>query len=122
MKIAIVGSSQLIGAETDAAEKLVQLIVMANSRWSGCVLVSGGATGIDSIAELEASLNNWQTEIYLPENNRWEPDGYKDRNMKIAEACHVLYCIRSRNSNTYGSGWTADYAEKLGRVVWRFFV
>jgi len=83
-----------------------------------CV-VSGGATGVDSLAEELAKRYAIPVEIYEPLNRRWEPDGYKARNELIAERCTHLLCIRSKDAKTYGSGWTADYAESIGRDVVR---
>jgi predicted Rossmann fold nucleotide-binding protein DprA/Smf involved in DNA uptake len=82
-------------------------------------MVSGGAIGIDSIATLVANELNIRMIEHLPKNNRWKPDGFEDRNIKIAEDCSFLLCIRSSQSTTYGSGWTADRAEEMGKPVWR---
>jgi hypothetical protein len=60
---------------------------------------------------------------YPPEIQQWDPTigkGFKARNIEIATACDALVCIRSAKSLTYGSGWTANYAEMLGKKVWRF--
>jgi hypothetical protein len=35
----------------------------------------------------------------------------------MAEACTHLLAIRSMWSSTYGSGWTADQARRLGRIT-----
>jgi len=87
--------------------------------------VSGGANGIDSIAEsLFRSLFPYNpVHIFRPEVFEWHhPKGFKARNKRIAEACDELVCIRSCYSSTYGSGWTADYAEKNGKIVHRFLL
>lgn len=91
-------------------------------------VVSGGADGIDSLAGGRVFAWNrdrdWQIrfEEFLPKHKRWEPEGFKERNIKIAESCDALLCIRTTQSKTYGSGWTADYAERLGKTVWRILV
>ena len=51
--------------------------------------------------------------------NQWEPKGYKDRNMTIGLECTGMLCIRCHQSLTHGSGWTATYAARLGRLVRR---
>lgn len=52
---------------------------------------------------------------YPPETHDWP--GYKARNMAIATACKSLVAIRSKESKTFGSGWTANYAAKKKRLV-----
>lgn len=119
MRIAIVGSSVLSDSQRESASNLIELIAYSHYE---CTLISGGAAGVDSIAEDECRQAGWDSEIYYPSLLQWEPNGYKDRNLKIAEACDVLYCIRSRESQTYGSGWTADRAEEMGKKVYRYYV
>ena len=48
--------------------------------------------------------------------------GFAERNMKIAEMCVCLVRIASTTTSTYGSGWTADRAEELGKDVYRFHI
>lgn len=83
-------------------------------------IISGGAEGVDSLAEKWADYYSIPKLVHLPENRRWAPDGFKDRNIKIAEDCTHLLCIRYEHSKTNGSGWTADYAESIGKVVRRY--
>ena len=126
MNIAIVGSSQLSDQQAKSARHLISRIVHSITEESSYSwfpkLISGAAVGVDSIAEGECDRAGWGSEIFPPANLRWEPNGFKDRNLKIAEACDVLYCIRAKDSKTYGSGWTADRAEEMGKPVWRFYV
>jgi hypothetical protein len=42
--------------------------------------------------------------------------------MKVAESCVCLVRIGSPTSRTYGSGWTADYAEMIGKEVTRYII
>jgi len=87
-------------------------------------LVSGGAIGVDTWArEVGEQLGYWIKDgnfiEHLPVRRRWAPDGFKDRNELVAQECTHLLAIRCHASKTYGSGWTADYAARLGRVVYR---
>jgi len=84
------------------------------------LFISGGADGMDKLAESFADRLNIPKRIYLPENKRWAPNGFKDRNLKIATDCTHLLCIRDKTSKTYGSGWTSDRAKEMGKVVWRY--
>lgn len=99
------------------------------------ILVSGGCPkgGVDIWAEIVADVLGVEKEIYLPEVNQW-PDGveivyetprgnlektlkgYMSRNMEIAKACDVLYCIDPKSRRS-GGRWTMDYAKKLGKEV-----
>ncbi len=78
-------------------------------------IISGGAEGVDSIAEEVARSFNIPFIAYLPEGNKW--GDYEKRNKQIVEGCDMLLAIRYSESKTYGSGWTRDYAIKLGKKV-----
>lgn len=108
MILAIVGSVRLEGnqeAEWAISEFLEQHIVSK--------VVSGGAKGIDQMGIRLAKLSGIPTEEFLPEHPSWP--FYKKRNIKIAEACDELLRVVSHKTKTYGSGWTRDYAAKLGK-------
>ncbi len=116
MRLAVVGSTNVT-----LSQKSVAATIIKGFLWEHVPdeFISGGATGIDALAEACADLIGVPKKIYLPENNRWEPDGFKKRNIIIAKECDALLCIRSEQSTTYGSGWTADRAEEMGKTVWR---
>lgn len=120
VRLAIVGSTVFAQEEAlPAGREAADLMREAIDRLRPAVVISGGATGIDAIAHWVAVGVGVEIIEHLPENRRWEPDGYKARNILIAEGCTHLLCIRHHASVTYGSGWTADYAERLGRIVER---
>ena len=91
--------------------------------------VTGDASGIDALVKDTCdggplapaySVRRRRDCIVLsPVHKRWEPEGDKARNILVAETCDALLCIRDPESSTYGSGWTADYAESLGKPVTR---
>lgn len=88
-------------------------------------IYSGGAIGVDTLAIKCANALEIPWEEIVPTDEDMLYEGfarYKPRNMKLAAICDRLVCIRSKQSRTYGSGWTADYAEKLGKNVERFTV
>ena len=115
--LAIVGSTSLEGNLT-----ALLLVEMAVYFWKPDLIISGGAPGVDAMARDTAQLRRIPYQIWQPINQRWEPDGYKARNIKIAESCGSLICIRAKDAKTYGSGWTADYTESLGKMVYRYYV
>lgn len=118
MKLAIVGSTRLDGHPVAMA-----LILAAFDRYRPTVLVSGGAPGIDTMAEQEALTRGVATEIYRPTVPAWAaPGGFRDRNLQIATACDALVRIVASTSRTYGSGWTRDQARAQGKPTEEFVV
>lgn len=118
MLLAVVGSTNVTEKQLELASKIIRGFYLEVPR----LVISGGAFGIDSLAIDMAYEYNLPMSVCLPMNNRWEPHGYKERNIKIAEECTDLLCIRTQQSTTYGSGWTADLAERLGKTVWRLTI
>jgi len=78
-------------------------------------VISGGAEGVDSIAEEVARSLDIPFMAYLPEGHKW--GDFEKRNKQIVAECDMLLVIRYRESKTYGSGWTRDYAIKIGKKV-----
>jgi len=119
---AIVGSTEF--PERDSMQFARWLIVGAITDLEPDKVISGGAEGIDTLAEKTAvALGYTEADgtmvVHRPKFRRWEPDGFKARNVLIAKDCTHLLRIYRPGSKTYGSGWTADYAERIGRKVWR---
>ena len=80
-------------------------------------LISGGCPkgGIDIWAEIIADFIGLEKNIYYPEVNRWKPNGYEERNDRIAQECDVLYCIDPESRKWSGGRWTMKRAEFYGR-------
>jgi len=130
MKIAIVGSSHLTKEEEIKTRRYCEEIFSKKRELDKeLVLISGGANGVDSIAENVAGDYAIRTEIYKPEKQ--ETDYYRERNEKIAEACDVLYSITlpvkktecyhcekmtPRHERT-GGCWTGKMARDKGKGV-----
>lgn len=125
MYLAVVGSTNITDKQRGIASVIIDGFFFS---YNPELVISGGAVGIDSLARGRVTAWNrdqqWNINFmeFLPENPRWEPNGYKERNTKIAEECTDLLCIRTQQSTTYGSGWTADLAERLGKAVWRVLI
>lgn len=135
--LAIVGSRDV--PDYQAASLVKQAILEHKPR----MVISGGARGIDTLAvtiaremgvptiEFQPTVRSWDA---LDETkDPWEevtetgmvvhvPGGYKQRNEKVAASCDCLMRIASHTTKTYGSGWTADRAEALGKHVVRHTV
>lgn len=123
MKIAVVGSHVLTLEETETAAFILDAIFCRYSNGQN-VLVSGGAEGIDTMAENLTVVWGWcqPSIIHEPENPQWEPRGYKARNLLIAKDCDILICIKAKSSITHGSIFTAREAEKWGKPVRRIYI
>jgi hypothetical protein len=115
--LAIVGSRKLPDSVSliHAHRLIDEVIERQRPDW----IISGGAPGIDTLARQVASMSHIPFHEFLPRHQRWKPEGYEERNQIIADRCTRLMCIRSRLSETYGSGWTADRCEDQHKKVWR---
>jgi hypothetical protein len=121
VKVAIVGSEEKYWKPEQIVKVTLyihDLLDIMSSSWiyGKVTLVSGRCPkgGIDIWAEIVANDLKLNKEIYPPKTNNWE--GYKARNIQIAEACDKLFCIdpKSRGEKT-GGKWTMRYAQKLGK-------
>jgi hypothetical protein len=113
--LAIVGSVEL--HEHPLAYRI---IYEAFDRLEPTILISGGAVGVDTIAEKEAKRRGIETLIYRPKRQAWlrhHPDGFWARNLKIATECDYLIRVSAEWSRTYGSGWTRDQAKLAGKTT-----
>ena len=111
MKLAIVGSTLL-----DGNPAAMKLIVDTFDKYQPTTFISGGAVGIDTMAEEEAKRRGIACDIRLPTVKAWGlPGGFKDRNQEIADRCDVLVRIVSSRTKTYGSGYTRDRAMEQGK-------
>lgn len=118
MKLAIVGSTSLDG-DAEAARIIDEVLDL----YRPTVVVSGGAPGIDTMAVRMAQASGISTMEFFPQVRRWAgAGGFRERNLKIAEACDRLVRIVSAESTTYGSGWTRDRAAELGKPTEEFVV
>jgi hypothetical protein len=119
-KIAIVGASE--SKWTEAEKELVKTMIWAELRdqiqkdddtlnieeydtVKNTTFISGGCPkgGVDIWAEEIADIFAIPKQIFKPEVERWDDMwndtndvkfiGYKSRNIQIAEACDILYCL-----------------------------
>lgn len=135
--LAIVGSRDLPAYSIESKIKEVLLDHKPS------MVVSGGAKGVDSQARIIALDQGIAFMEFLPQHPAFHapatgeaiesvradgvmevivPGGFQDRNKAVADACQCLVRISSPTTKTYGSGWTADYAESIGKNVERFVV
>jgi O-acetyl-ADP-ribose deacetylase (regulator of RNase III) len=128
-RLAVVGSKRFGGPAAWAIARLIVLDELLRLRPE--VVVSGGAVGLDRLAGRLARQLGLHPPDRLVEHlpvpipdppagmRPFEAKGYRRRDQLIAETCTALLRVWSRFSRTYGSGWTADQAARLGRPVGR---
>lgn len=116
MRLAIVGSRQFDKdpKAKDWAAKYIQWVLM---KYKPVAVISGGAIGIDQLAATLAAFEDIEVVEFLPKTKNW--DGYKARDILIAEDCTHLLAIIHLQSRTNGAGWTADYAQSIGKRVFK---
>lgn len=123
MNLAIVGSQILDAKQYLTAKWIIQSVIQSHANWPQYTLkvISGGASGIDSLAKEMADKLLVDFEDFKPETRSWlgspSKKGFKDRNLEIVAAADELVCIRNRFSQTYGSGWTADQFELIKKKL-----
>ena len=116
MILAVVGT-RLVTPKLEEYARLIILNEITSGRWESGI--TGDAPGIDTLfRDLCWAEQRW-CDVLVPEHRRWEPGGYKDRNMKVVDRCDALIAIRHPGSATYGSGWTARHAESCGKLLAR---
>lgn len=121
VRLAIVGSTEF---ENDPLGTLQASWYIGRSliELMPALVISGGAPGIDTLAAEMARAADIEVKEHFPKHKRWAPEGFKDRNLLIAQDCTHLLRIAHPDSTTYGSGWTADQAESMGRIVERIHI
>lgn len=80
-------------------------------------IVSGGADGVDTMAEKYAKENNINTKIFKPDYDKYGhgPDAPKMRNTEIvAYATHVLALPTVKSRGTYDS---INKAKKMNKIL-----
>lgn len=143
-KVAIVGSEEKYWTPEQRIKVIREIKHIFNDEavsitrdYRSLVLVSGGCPkgGVDIWAEIVADVLGIEKDIKSPEIDQWNdfnqkasggegwgrPEvhkkGYKTRNMEIAEACDVLYCIDAKGRRKSGGQWTMKRAKEMGKEV-----
>lgn len=143
IRIAVVGASHIPDWKVDEMTTFLrsQIVNWKEQFGDDLVIVSGGATGIDSIAEGIAHELGIKTNIYKPDQQQWSDGkwsrelgrieiGYRTRNLRIAKSvCRLVNVVGAANKESvickhcnkqhYSSGgcWTAKQAFMAGADV-----
>jgi len=128
VKIAFVGSSEKWWMPYQREEGIQFILKVINS-YDKFEVVSGGCPygGVDIWAESIAYALGTQPKIFNPMGNGWK--FYRDRNIRIAEYCDILYCIEPEWDDVMGANkvyiwqgkkcrrsggiWTMEYARNV---------
>ncbi len=111
MNVAIVGTSKLTDSEKIGCKRLINHI-LSSYNLAELVIVSGGAPGVDTIAEEVAKEKGLKTKIFKPKGT--DTKDYMIRNAEIALECNDLYCLSTPVKDTacYHHGETAKDHQK----------
>lgn len=104
MKIAVIGSR---GIGSLALEQFLPDDVTE--------IISGGARGVDSLAERFARSQGIPVTVFLPDYPQYGRKAPLVRDRLIAEACDVLYAFWDGVST--GTAYTVKYARDIGKTV-----
>lgn len=108
MKIGIVGSRNIVNYK--AVKQSLDEIVK-----DGDIIVSGGAIGVDSLAEDYADYRKLDKEIYKPEWDKYGKVAGLIRNSKIVESSD--YIVAFWDGKSTGTLDTIKKAEAIGKQV-----
>lgn len=120
MILAIVGTRHFANPKALKYAEILITHEVAGGGWTS--FVTGDAPGIDTMVKRICDELGRPCQVLAPFNRTWEPEGYKARNIMICQTAHEMLCLRDPESTTYGSGWTADHMETLGKPVTRITI
>lgn len=103
MKVAIVGSRNL---DVDISKYIPE---------ETTTIVTGGAKGIDCLAEEFADKNNLKKIIFKPQYERYKKAAPIMRNILIVNESDLIVAIW--NGKSKGTKFTIDYARKMNKEV-----
>jgi len=130
MTIGIVGTSHLTQIEEDSAVRIIHNII-EDAYFQNRRIVTGDANGIDALVRKYVP-DEWLI-VFQQSTNKWDgKDGYKVRNIKIAEEADYIYSITTKvkkqrcfhcdaDHERTGGCWTKCYGvvtlDKGGRTI-----
>ncbi len=79
------------------------------------MIITGGAAGIDTLAEKYADKKHLSKLILRPEYNLYGRGAPLKRNEKMVELCDMALIVWDGHSR--GTKYTINYAEKIGKKI-----
>jgi len=80
-------------------------------------LITGGAEGVDTYAQMYAKEIGANILIYYPDPKRPSPLRYFERNQKIAMMCDVLIAFNLKSKEVSGTMNTVTIAKGIGKFI-----
>ncbi|MBE3114743.1 MAG: DUF2493 domain-containing protein [Actinobacteria bacterium] len=109
MKIGVVGNRE------GWSKEFVFRVLQDEELTEDDTIISGGAQGVDSIAEEFAKLLGCKLIVHRPDMNIAYPYRFRQRNKKIAVDCDKLIAFDKRFHS--GTSQTIRFAKELGKEV-----
>ncbi len=103
MKVAIIGSRSI----NINIEKYIPK--------NATTIISGGAKGVDRLAETYADENNINKIIFKPEYSKYGKQAPLLRNRLIVQNADIIIAIWDGKSS--GTQFTIEYAKKIGKII-----
>jgi len=108
MKVAIIGSRDL---RIDIGKYIEHYIDVENIT----LIISGGARGIDMLAERYARANDISVKIFYPEYEKYGVTAPLKRNIEIVDAADIVVAFWDKESR--GTKFVIDYAIDSGKKL-----
>lgn len=109
MKIGIVGNR--IGWTSEEVLKILRIFVLKHDK-----IISGGAEGVDTYAQMFAKEKGLEITIFYPKPQRPSPQRYYERNAEIVKECDMLMAFQ-KNPHRSGTQNSIKLAKKLGKRI-----
>ena len=88
MIVGIVGSSKAVESQC-----LPYVKALIDNLPDNTIFATGDAVGVDSWVATYARIKKRPLTQFFSKNAQWEPDGYKERNMAIANYCDKIFSL-----------------------------
>lgn len=114
MRIGIVGGREYKN-ETYVQEAITKFISSVSELNLIIEIVSGGAKGVDSIAEKYAKEQSLSITIFPPDTDKYGAAAFNIRNRQIAKYCDILLAFP--NPKSVGTWNTIHFSYSAGKEV-----
>ena len=99
----------------EEAKKYIDLCIESIRKEKNIIIVSGGATGADTLGERYAEENGFEIEKHPADWKKYGKAAGPIRNKEMAEVCDMLICFWDGKSK--GTGSMIKFAEKYKKEI-----